>query len=125
MLSCRLPIPPRPLPQHILLNLPRTRFGQLVHNDNLPRHHKLADLALVLRPVDDVFAPQLLVTLDGDKGVRTLAPVRIRHGDDADFEDGGVRRELRFEGDGGYVFAACALSDPHFTYLCVYDSVWK
>jgi hypothetical protein len=49
--------------------------------------------------------------------------VRIRYGDDADFEDGGVRRELRFEGDGGYVFAACALSDPHFTYLCVYDSM--
>lgn len=45
--------------------------------------------------------------MHGYEGFGTLAPVGVGDGDDGGFEDGGVGRELRFEGYGGDVFAAC------------------
>lgn len=54
--SLRIPIAPCPLPQNILLNLPRTRLGQLPYNFHLPRHHEPANMAMFFRPRNDLLA---------------------------------------------------------------------
>lgn len=50
----------RPFPKDILLDLARRRLGQLRDNLHLPGDHELGDLALVLRPVDNVLAFDIL-----------------------------------------------------------------
>lgn len=50
----------RPLPKDVLLDLARRRLGQLRDNLHLPGDHELGDLALVLRPVDNVLPFDIL-----------------------------------------------------------------
>jgi hypothetical protein len=106
LLSIHIPL--CPLPQHILLNLPRTRLRQLAYNHHLPRHHEPTNAAILLGPLNHLLPQRLAIrpVLGRHKRLGPLAPVRIRDGADADFEDGGVRREHGFEGDRGNVFAA-------------------
>ena len=82
--------PPRPLPEHILLQLPRTRLRQLLHYLHLPRHHKPADAALMLRPFNHILDFQVLAGLDGDECFGALTPVGVGYGYYGGFEDIGV-----------------------------------
>jgi hypothetical protein len=55
--SIHIPLPTlRPLPQHILLDLPRARLGQLIHNLHLAGNHEFADTRMFLAVLDDIFA---------------------------------------------------------------------
>lgn len=99
--SCllRISVSPRPLPQHILLYLPRARLRQFSHHLHLSWHHKSADVTMLLGPLDDFLSEGIAVgsVLSGDKGLGTLTPVRICDGTDADFEDLRVRGQHGFE----------------------------
>lgn len=82
------PTPPlRPLPQHILLDLPGTRLRQLVHNLHLPGHHKPANPGMFLGILDDVLPCQALPLLHRNERLRALSPVRVCYRDDAALED--------------------------------------
>jgi hypothetical protein len=92
-----IPIPPRPLPEHILLNLARARLGQLAHHLELARHHEAAQGAVVTRPLEEGGRERRNIRrgrrrsfFDGDKRLGALAPVRVGDGYDAYFEDRGV-----------------------------------
>jgi hypothetical protein len=103
-----IPIPLRPLPKYILLDLPRTRLRQLLHNLHFPGHHKATNTAILLGPLNHLAAQRLAIcsVFGSHKRFGPLAPVRIGDGADTNLEDGGVCREHGFEGDGGDVFAA-------------------
>lgn len=102
-----IPLSLGPISKDVLLQLPCTRLGQLLHHLHLPRHHEPADVAIPFRPSDDLVWLQRGAIFHSDKCFRPLAPVRVRDGDNADFENGGVRREHGFERDRRDVFAAC------------------
>lgn len=70
-------ITPRPLPQNILLNLPRTRLWQLLHNLHLPRHHKLRNRTLMLGPSNQILSHHLLTFFDGNESLRSFTPMRV------------------------------------------------
>jgi hypothetical protein len=87
-----IPIPPRPLPKYILLDLARTRLRQLLHNFDFPGHHKATNTAIILGPLNHLAAQRLAICsiFSSHKRFGPLAPVRIGDGADADLEDGGV-----------------------------------
>lgn len=109
----RIHIPSRPLPQHILLNLPRTRLGQILHDNHLSWNHKPGNIAILLGPLDHLLTQVITICcsiLYRNEGFGSLAPMGVRHSAHADFKNGRVSGEHGFEGDRGDVFAACECS---------------
>lgn len=96
-----------PFAQHILLDLAGAGLWQLRDDLDLPRHHKSTDAAGVFGPGDDIRAGDLLVGLDGNVGLGSLAPVGVRDGYDAGFENVWMRGQHRFESDRGYILSSC------------------
>jgi hypothetical protein len=67
----------RPFPQYVLLDLSCTGLWQLLDNLNFPRNHEFADTAVVLGPIDKIFAFQLRARLNGDESFGPLSPLFV------------------------------------------------
>lgn len=94
-----------PFSEYVLLDFSCTRFRQLIHYYNLPRHHEPTDVALLLSPLNDFIAQRLTArTIFGrNEGFGSLTPVRICNCTNTHFENRRVRREHAFEGYGGNI----------------------